>query len=189
KGSARFHRDAWKDLRVGDYVRIYNDDEIPADIVILATSDPEGACYVETKNLDGETNLKFRSALRCTRSMKHARDAERAQFWMDSEAPQANLYKYNGAINWQQKFDGFDSEPHNMVEPITIDNMLLRGCNLRNTDWALGIVMFTGHDTKIMINSGITPSKRARIARELNYNVIWNFGILVVMCLTAAIVN
>ncbi|EEY15679.1 phospholipid-transporting ATPase [Verticillium alfalfae VaMs.102] len=189
KGSARFHRDAWKDLRVGDYVRIYNDDEIPADIVILATSDPEGACYVETKNLDGETNLKFRSALRCTRSMKHARDAERAQFWMDSEAPQANLYKYNGAINWQQKFDGLDSEPHNMVEPITIDNMLLRGCNLRNTDWALGIVMFTGHDTKIMINSGITPSKRARIARELNYNVIWNFGILVVMCLTAAIVN
>ncbi|KAM0323107.1 hypothetical protein ACHAQA_008957 [Verticillium albo-atrum] len=189
KGEARFHRDAWKDLQVGDYVRIYNDDEIPADIVILSTSDPDGACYVETKNLDGETNLKFRAALRCSRSMKHARDTERAQFWLDSEAPQANLYKYNGAINWQQKFDGPDSEPHNMVEPITIDNMLLRGCNLRNTEWALGIVMFTGHDTKIMINSGITPSKRARIARELNFNVIMNFGILVAMCLTAAIVN
>ncbi|KAL2758570.1 hypothetical protein ACRALDRAFT_2101016 [Sodiomyces alcalophilus JCM 7366] len=188
-GNARFHKDAWKDLRVGDFVRIYNDDEIPADIVVLSTSDPEGVCYVETKNLDGETNLKVRTSLRCGRSMKHARDCERARFWIDSEAPQPNLYKYNGAIKWQQKFDGPDSEPQDMVEPLTIDNMLLRGCNLRNTEWVLGVVVFTGHDTKIMINAGVTPSKRARIARELNFNVICNFGILIGMCLVSAVVN
>jgi len=50
-GKARFHKDAWKSLVVGDFVRIYNDDELPADIIILATSDPDGACYVETKKL------------------------------------------------------------------------------------------------------------------------------------------
>ena len=187
---ARFHRDAWKNLVVGDFVRIYNDDEIPADIIILATSDPDGACYVETKNLDGETNLKVRSALRCGRTLKHARDCERAKFIIDSEPPQPNLYKYNGAIKWRQKLPwDLDGEPQEMSEPISIDNMLLRGCNLRNTDWALGVVVFTGHDTKIMMNAGITPSKRARIARELNFNVICNFGILLVMCLIAAIAN
>ncbi|KAK3393077.1 hypothetical protein B0H63DRAFT_457321 [Podospora didyma] len=189
-GKTRFHRDAWKNLVVGDFVRIYNDDELPADIIILATSDPDGSCYVETKNLDGETNLKVRNALRCGRTLKHARDCERAEFIIESEPPQPNLYKYNGAIKWQQTVPwDSDGEPKDMSEPITIDNMLLRGCNLRNTDWALGVVIFTGHDTKIMMNAGITPSKRARIARELNFNVICNFGILLVMCLIAAIAN
>ncbi|KAI5290162.1 hypothetical protein KEM54_002315, partial [Ascosphaera aggregata] len=64
-GTARFARDAWKNVQVGDFVRIYSDEQVPADIVILATSDPDGGCYVETKNLDGETNLKVRQALRC----------------------------------------------------------------------------------------------------------------------------
>lgn len=189
-GKARFHKDAWKSLVVGDFVRIYNDDEIPADIIILATSDPDGACYVETKNLDGETNLKVRSALRCGRTLKHARDCERAQFVIDSEPPQPNLYKYNGAVKWRQRVPwNPKAEPVEMSEPIGIDNMLLRGCNLRNTEWALGVVIFTGHDTKIMMNAGITPSKRARIARELNYNVLYNFGILLIMCLITAFAN
>ncbi|KAH6697629.1 phospholipid-transporting ATPase [Plectosphaerella plurivora] len=188
-GEARFHRDAWKDLCVGDYVRIYNDDEIPADIIVLSSSNADGNAYVETKNLDGETNLKVRQALRCGRSLKHARDCERAQFMIDSEGPQPNLYKYNGAVRWEQRFDGPNSELHEMVEPVTIDNMLLRGCNVRNTEWVLGVVVFTGHDTKIMINSGVTPSKRARIARELNFNVISNFCLLLAMCLVSAIVN
>ncbi|KJZ79388.1 Phospholipid-transporting ATPase DNF1 [Hirsutella minnesotensis 3608] len=187
---ARFKKDAWKSLQVGDFVRIYNDDELPADVIILSTSDPDGACYVETKNLDGETNLKVRQALRCGRSLKHARDCERAEFKIESEAPQPNLYKYNGAIRWKQMVPGFpDDDPEDMTEPITIDNLLLRGCNLRNTEWVLGVVIFTGHDTKIMQNAGITPSKRARIAREMNFNVICNFGILLIMCLLSAIVN
>lgn len=185
-GAARFHKDAWKNLQVGDFVRLYNDDELPADIIVLATSDPDGACYVETKNLDGETNLKVRQALRCGRTLKHARDCERAQFVIESESPQANLYKYNGAIQWKQDIHGHTKE---MSEPITIDNLLLRGCNMRNTDWVLGVVVFTGHDTKIMMNAGVTPSKRARIARELNFNVICNFTILLAMCLIAGFVN
>ncbi|KAL1882068.1 hypothetical protein VTK73DRAFT_2477 [Phialemonium thermophilum] len=189
-GNARFHRDAWKSLQVGDFVRIYNDDELPADVIILSTSDPDGACYVETKNLDGETNLKVRSALRCGRSIRHARDCERAQFVIESEPPQPNLYKYNGAIKWKQRLPNDPhGEPREMSEPITIDNVLLRGCNLRNTDWALGIVIFTGHDTKTMMNAGITPNKRARIAREMNYTVICNFMLLLVMCLIAALVS
>ena len=188
--TARFHRSAWRNLVVGDFVRIYNDDEIPADIIILATSDPDGACYVETKNLDGETNLKVRSALRSGRTLKHARDCARAEFVINSEPPQPNLYKYNGNALWSQRSSDDPASPAmERSEPITIDNMLLRGCNLRNTDWALGVVVFTGHDTKIMMNAGITPSKRPRIARELNFNVICNFGILFLMCLVAAIAN
>jgi phospholipid-translocating ATPase len=190
KGEARFHRDAWKNLVVGDFVRVYKDDEVPADIVILSTSDQDGACYVETKGLDGETNLKVRTALRAGRGIHHARDCERAQFWIESEGPQSNLYKYSGALRWQQRPAGDpEGEPEDMSEPITIDNMLLRGVSLRNTEWALGVVIFTGHDTKIIMNSGETPSKRSRIARELNFSVLCNFVFLFGMCLIAGIVN
>lgn len=187
---ARFKKDTWKSLNVGDFVRIYKDDDLPADVIVLSTSDADGACYVETKNLDGETNLKVRQALRCGRNLKHARDCERAEFRIESEGPQANLYKYNGAIKWMQEVPGFENEGlQEHVEPITIDNMLLRGCNLRNTDWILGVVVFTGHDTKIMRNAGITPSKRPRIAREMNFNVICNLGVLFLICVLSAIIN
>jgi phospholipid-translocating ATPase len=189
-GKARFHQDYWKNVQVGDFVRIYNDDQIPADVVILSTSDPDGACYVETKNLDGETNLKVRHALRSGRKIKHARDCEKTQFVLDSEAPQPNLYQYSGLARWTQYNPKHpDSEGQEMAEPVSINNLLLRGCNLRNTDWILGVVVFTGFDTKIMMNSGITPSKRSRISRELNWNVIYNFVILVLMCFVSGLVE
>lgn len=189
-GKARFHRDYWKNVQVGDFVRIYNDDQIPADVVILSTSDPDGACYVETKNLDGETNLKLRHALRCGREIKHARNCERAEFTIESEPPQPNLYQYSGVVRWiEHDRKNSDASGEEMAEPVSINNLLLRGCNLRNTEWALGVVIFTGADTKIMLNSGITPSKRSRIARELNWNVIYNFFLLLIMCVISGVVE
>ena len=186
----RFKRDHWKSVQVGDFVRLYNEEEVPADIVVLSTSDPDGACYVETKNLDGETNLKVRSALHSGGKVKRARDCERTSFTLESEPPHANLYSYSGVIRWPQRDPkNPDAAPKEMAEPVSINNMLLRGCTLRNTEWIVGVVAFTGEETKIMLNSGITPSKRARISKELNWNVLYNFVILLIMCLVAALVN
>lgn len=189
-GKARFKKDYWKNVQVGDFVRIYSEDQVPADIVILSTSDPDGACYVETKNLDGETNLKVRKALHSGLKVKHAKDCERTEFTIESEPPHSNLYQYSAVVKWTQrdaKKPGAGGTP--MAEPISINNLLLRGCSLKNTDWVLGVVVFTGQETKIMQNAGNTPSKRSRITRELNWNVIYNFIILFFMCLVSGIVQ
>lgn len=189
-GKARFKKDYWKNAKVGDFVRLYNGDQIPADIVVLSTADPDGACYIETKNLDGETNLKVRQALHCGQKVKHAQDCERTEFYIESEPPHPNLYQYNGVARWMQRDAKSPEAPGTpMAEPISIGNLLLRGCSLRNTEWILGVIIFTGQDTKIMLNSGITPSKRSRISRELNWNVIYNFIILFFMCIVSGIVQ
>lgn len=187
-GKARFKKDYWKNVQVGDFVRIYNEDQIPADIVILSTSDHDGACYVETKNLDGETNLKVRQALHSGHEVRHAKDCERTEFVIESEPQHANLYQYSAVAKWTQRDPRKPGEPGtSKAEPISINNLLLRGCSLRNTDWILGVVVFTGQETKIMLNAGITPSKRSRITRELNWNVVYNFIILFLMCLISGI--
>jgi phospholipid-translocating ATPase len=188
--TARFKRDYWKNVRVGDFVRIYNDEQIPADIVVLSTSDPDGACYIETKNLDGETNLKVRQALQAGGRVRHARDCEKTSFVIESEGPHPNLYQYSAVARWQQVDPKDPNGPRkDMAEPININNLLLRGCSIKNTEWVLGVVVFTGRETKIMLNSGLTPSKRARMAKDLNWNVIYNFIILFFMCLISGIVQ
>ena len=136
KGDARFRKQHWKDLRVGDFVRIYNDDELPADIIVLSTSDPDGACYVETKNLDGETNLKPRKAVRATSSIMSEEDIERMAFVLDSEPPHQNLYLYNGVLRYEDPATGERKQ-----ESVTINELLLRGCSVRNTAWIIGLVL------------------------------------------------
>lgn len=183
----RFGRKYWKDVRVGDIVRVQNNEEIPADLVIISTSDDDNCCYVETKNLDGETNLKVRQALKygsIGSKIQRADDLLNRQFQINSEGPQANLYTYQANIEYTHPETSSES-----TESITINNVLLRGCTLRNTKWAIGIVAFTGDDTKIIMNAGITPTKQSRISRELNYYVILNFIFLFVLCFSSGLIN
>ncbi|KAF8929443.1 hypothetical protein BGZ47_001057 [Haplosporangium gracile] len=183
----------WQDVRVGDIVYLKNDDPIPADIVILSTSEPDELCFIETKNLDGETNLKIRRGLTATKGLRTPADIDRAAFYVESEAPHANLYSYQGALKWLIS-DGADMPArdrvvHNKTESITINEILLRGCVLRNTDHVIGMVLFTGTDTKIMLNSGDTPSKRSRIEKDLNFHIVMNFIILFALSIGSAIAN
>ncbi|KAG5641467.1 hypothetical protein DXG03_005130 [Asterophora parasitica] len=181
-GSAHWERTLWKKLEVGDIVLLRDNEQVPADIVVLSTSDADGMCYLETKNLDGETNLKPRKALKATSSISSEEDLERSSFYLDSEPPHQNLYLYHGVLRFKDVASG-----EQRAEPVTINELLLRGCAIRNTNWIIGLVVFTGSDTKIMLNGGDTPSKRSKIEKETNFNVIVNFGVLTLMCLTAAI--
>ena len=183
----RYARKYWKDVRVGDIVRVQNNEEIPADLVIISTSDDDNCCYVETKNLDGETNLKVRQALKygsLGSKIQRADDLLLREFQVNSEGPQANLYSYQANISYKHPVTSEEA-----TESVTINNLLLRGCFLRNTKWAIGIVAFTGEDTKIMMNAGITPTKQSRLSRELNYYVVLNFAILFILCFSSGIIN
>jgi phospholipid-translocating ATPase len=167
--TAKWERTLWKKIEVGDVVLLKEDEQVPADLVVLACSDPDGTCFVETKNLDGETNLKPRRALRSTGQIMSEEDVTHSRFVVDSEPPHANLYSYNGVLKyWLPEERPGQEHPivegraegrrEERTEPITINELLLRGCALRNTKWVIGLVVFTGPDTKIMLNSGWSPA-------------------------------
>ncbi|EGV62433.1 phospholipid-translocating P-type ATPase [Yamadazyma tenuis ATCC 10573] len=182
----KFAKSYWKTVKVGDVLRIYNNEEIPADLIILSTSEADNGCYVETKNLDGETNLKVKQSLKYGNDHKitKADDIMNRRFQISSEGPHPNLYSYQGSIKYYDESINEENE-----DSININNLLLRGCTLRNTKWVIGIVVFTGDDTKIMINAGVTPTKQSKISRELNYYVFINFILLFLICLASGLVN
>ncbi|KAJ3178458.1 hypothetical protein HDU87_003532 [Geranomyces variabilis] len=183
----------WMDLKVGDFVLLRCDDRIPADVLILSSNDPCSLAYVETKGLDGETNLISCEGLKETSHIRTAADARAAQLTIEVESPTLNLYTFNGTLTLAKPMESVkDPEatpcitPQYHTLPLNIQNILLRGSTLRNTEWVLGLVLFTGPDTKVILNSGQTPSKRSLIEKLMNWQVAINFLLLITMCVVVS---
>ncbi|CAK9438939.1 uncharacterized protein LODBEIA_P31630 [Lodderomyces beijingensis] len=172
----------WVKVQVGDVVKVNNEEPFPADLVLISSSEPEGLCYVETANLDGETNLKIKQARSETSHLKNPGDLVQGLSHAEivSEQPNSSLYTYEGNLkNFERGAD----------IPLSPEQLLLRGATLRNTQWIIGIVIFTGHETKLMRNATATPIKRTDVERIINLQIIALFCVLIVLALISSIGN
>ncbi|OQS06662.1 hypothetical protein THRCLA_01288, partial [Thraustotheca clavata] len=165
--SMSFEETKWEHVRVGSILKIFQGEIIPVDMIVLATSSPIGQCFTMTANLDGETNLKIRwvppelmlvKDLCCT--------APPTDIWalmhgakIEIEMPNRRLDKFRATIV-PRDGDGKIS--------LGISNLLLRGVLLRDTEWVVGITVYTGADTKIQQNSGETPFKSSTLSKLTN---------------------
>jgi phospholipid-translocating ATPase len=179
-GRPHWKSTTWEDLRVGDFVKIVDHDSIPADILICATSEDDNVAFVETKNLDGETNLKSRNAVQGLTHLRNAKACANPDnaFRIECDRPEALMHKLTAAVV-------IGDERY----PIDLQTTMLRGTVLRNTRWVIGIVMYTGLDTKLVLNSGGTPSKRSKVERQMNPMVLANLALLMVMAVVCAIAD
>ncbi|KAL7021489.1 hypothetical protein ACKWTF_011893 [Chironomus riparius] len=161
----------WSGVQVGDIIRMENDQFVAADILILTSSEPNGLCFIETAELDGETNLKIKQCLVETAIMNDYED----RLWefngeIVCEPPNNLLNKFEGTLMWKNQRFSLDNE-----------KLLLRGCVLR-TQWCYGLVIFAGKDTKVMQNSGKTKFKRTNIDKLLNFIIIGIVFFLLSIC-------
>ena len=179
KGSS-FEDLKWVSVKVGDIVRVESEEPFPADLVLLATSEPEGLCYIETANLDGETNLKIKQAIPETANLVSPSDLSRLSGRVRSEQPNSSLYTYEATLTMTA--GGGEKEL-----PLAPDQLLLRGATLRNTPWIHGIVVFTGHETKLMRNATATPIKRTHVERMVNLQILMLVAILVALSIVSSV--
>ncbi|KAK4055166.1 aminophospholipid translocase [Microbotryomycetes sp. JL201] len=172
----------WRQIKVGDIVRLESNDFFPADLVLLSSSEPEGLCYIETSNLDGETNLKIKQASQSTASLTSPPAVSTFAGQLRSEQPNNSLYTFEATLTIQSGSTGGNKEI-----PLGPDQMLLRGSQLRNTAWMYGLVVFTGHETKLMRNATAAPIKRTAMERMVNQQIVYLLGILLVLSIACAV--
>ncbi|PHH63976.1 hypothetical protein CDD81_5195 [Ophiocordyceps australis] len=179
RGSS-FAETKWINVGVGDVVRVESEEPFPADLVLLASSEPEGLCYIETANLDGETNLKIKQALPETSSMVSSSELSRLGGRIKSEQPNSSLYTYEATLTMQAG----GGEKEVALNP---EQLLLRGATLRNTPWIHGVVVFSGHETKLMRNATAAPIKRTKVERQLNWLVLVLVGMLLALSVVCTV--
>uniref|UniRef100_A0A0D9X7E4 Phospholipid-transporting ATPase n=1 Tax=Leersia perrieri TaxID=77586 RepID=A0A0D9X7E4_9ORYZ len=156
-GTQSFHQTEWKKLQVGDIVKVKKDEFFPADLVLLSSSYEDGICYVETMNLDGETNLKRKQSLDVTAVLNEEQSFHTFKAFIQCEDPNEKLYSFLGTLHY-----------NGQQYPLSPQQILLRDSKLRNTTEIYGIVIFTGHDTKVMQNAMEPPSKRSSVERRMD---------------------
>ncbi|KAJ8253162.1 hypothetical protein GJAV_G00209800 [Gymnothorax javanicus] len=167
----------WKELYVGDFIRLRCNEIVPADILLLSSSDPDHLCHIETATLDGETNLKQRQVVRSFMDLDGDFDPTQYNCVIECEKPNNDLNRFRGYI----------IHGNGRREGLYKDNLLLRGCTVRNTEEAVGIVIYAGHETKAMLNNNGPRYKRSKLERQMNVDVFWCVIILLIMCLFSAI--
>ncbi|XP_077434526.1 phospholipid-transporting ATPase VB isoform X1 [Vanacampus margaritifer] len=167
----------WKDVRVGDFVKALCNEIVPADLLLLHTSDRDRVCHIETSNLDGETNLKERKVVPGLCVTEPEFEPESFNSVVVCERPNNNL----------NHFKCYVEKPNKEKVGAGIESLLLRGCTVRNTDHAIGFVVYAGHETKSMLNNNGPRYKRSKLERKLNVDVIFCVILLLAMCLVGAL--
>lgn len=176
--TGEYHEKKWINVKVGDIVKIRNGESFPADLILLNSSEPDGLCYIETANLDGETNLKIKQPRKETVHLIDSHALSSIKGKIKSERPNSSLYTYEGTM----ELDGGEFA-------LSPEQLILRGASLRNTQWIQGIIIFTGHQTKLMRNATATPIKKTDVERIINLQIVALFLILIILALVSSLGN
>jgi phospholipid-transporting ATPase len=219
----------WEQLKVGDIIKVNKDEYFPADLIMLYSTNKSGIAYVETKNIDGETNLKYKESVNKTyNALKNVREEANDDYianltgLVSCDAPNANMYEYEGTYyyenrnnepNFSKMKSGVMSELNssnenkdlsilqeskgtlesdnafykNSIINLEYNNLLLRGSSLRNTEYIIGIVIYAGHHTKIMLNSLNARTKQSRVFRIMNSQLYFIILVQLIICIVFSI--
>ena len=182
----RFYREKCQNIKVGNIIKIYKEELIPADVLIIKSSLKNGLCYMQTANLDGENALKPREAFSLTQKdirnkaeiIKQIFDYNNQHFYIEVLPPNKDIYNIEGTVFCDQN-----------KNYISIKNILLRGARLKNVDYVYGIVLYSGQDTKLMQNIGHSSLKMSNINKKLNYSILIIFIICILINIVSSILG
>lgn len=152
----------WKDICVGDIIRIGRDEDFPADVILLQADTHDHIAYIETTALDGETNLKPRQVPKVLHGYDNVEAVLASSCAVVVEQPNRDLYNFDGKMC----LAGTEC-------PLTSQEVIYRGSTLRNSQHAVGLVINTGEECKIRMNANHHPqAKKPRLEHYANQIVL-----------------
>ena len=171
KKSVKIIEKAASELLVGDIIELKKNSRVPADMVVLKTFNEsnDNQAFIRTDQLDGETDWKLRKAPGLSQEMDEL-TLFTCNGYVECEPPSKLIYNFQGVVNSRTK-EGYKKEP----------------LNLENTMWAstvvasmkvIGIVIYTGKETRARMNSSSPKLKIGVLDMELNRSNMYLFGIM-----------
>ena len=172
-----------EEINIGDILELNKDSRVPADIIVLKTfnDSEENQAFIRTDQLDGETDWKLRKAPGVSQEMKE-NDLVNIDGYIEYEPPSKLIYNFNGVLFYR------DNQGKMQKEPL----------NLENTMWAstvvaskkvIGIVVYTGKETRAKMNSSTPKYKMGVLDHELNFLNVYLAVIMVSLSLIITILK
>jgi len=148
-----------RDLKVGDLIKVVKDQRVPADIMLLRTGDGTGEAFIRTDQLDGETDWKLRTALGVTQSLSDDEALHGDDFSVTAEAPMKDIHKFNGKLVQMSTDEQYG---------VGIDNMMWANTVLASGPYVVGVVVYTGIETRQPQNTSKARVKVGLLEKEIN---------------------
>ena len=190
---AKWERVQSGELKMGEIVLVTQDNAFPADLVLIDSELPEGVCFIETGTLDGEKTLKIKSAPSHTAGMFNIKGKKCEIFTFHGncicDAPNAELYQLNGKMLVDFAIKQTNINNNAVSIPLDAKQLLLKGAKLRNTQWVIGVVIYTGHNCKIMKNAKEPRMKYSSVETLMNRALIYIFILQCILCIICAILR
>ncbi|KAI3604960.1 protein transporter [Moniliophthora roreri] len=160
-------------LRVGHLIRLEKNQRVPADLVLLKTSDSSGTCFIRTDQLDGETDWKLRVAVPETQKMEES-DLVRLDAEIYADAPTKDIHTFIGTFTLNTPIttsptnaQGIPMQNIPTVSPLTAENALWANTVLAAGS-AVGLVVYTGPETRAVMNTSHPETKVGLLDLEIN---------------------
>lgn len=126
------------DIKVGDFIRIQRNQRVPADCILLRTTEKSGACFIRTDQLDGETDWKMRVALPFSQNLESHLLLTSLSLNIYAERASKDIYSFAGNLTWRGLMG-------RAVEAASIENTMWANTVVASGD-AIGVVVYTGKD-------------------------------------------
>ncbi|KAL0567572.1 putative aminophospholipid-translocase, partial [Marasmius crinis-equi] len=162
-------------LRVGDLIRLEKNQRVPADLILLKTSDASGTCFIRTDQLDGETDWKLRIAVPETQKLEEA-DLVRLDAEVYADAPIKDIHSFIGTFTLNSPISPTSAHPTDdvplqtippSISPLSVENVLWSNTVLAAGS-AVGLVVYTGPETRAVMNTSHPETKVGLLDLEIN---------------------
>ncbi|KAG0437024.1 putative phospholipid-transporting ATPase IIB [Dictyocoela muelleri] len=161
------------ELGVGDIIIVEKGQRVPADLVLFKSEN--GQCFIKTDQLDGETDWKLRVAVPSIQKLSES-EILNSEIIICADQPHKDIYSFVGKLSITTKNEIIN-------EPLSLDNMLWMNTKVAN-EKCLGCVVYTGQDTKAIMNTAKPRNKVGQIEYEIDRYSVILFLISIIVSIT-----